>query len=381
MSKTISGMGVIMIKRILSVLVISVVLHCVGLKPTAAQIGPPSPSPCFVLLTANDLGIDLGAPVPPGAILVDQNTVPGEGGLSVYQINTTACPPPAATGEGGCGCGAGGAGGDGAGGPGGASGPGGVFGGKPINLATGNTFIKETDVTVPGLSGGLSLVRIWNSNWPSTQTAFQVGIFGPNWRSTYEERVFVGSDGYLKYARADGSFWSFGWTSYDVWSLAAPQNVSATLINGPSYWTITFQNGEQRRFDNASGSLIAIIDRNGNTTQLAYDGTHRLVTVTDPASRTLTFTYQSPTSSLVTGVSSSVGTSLLYSYDTQNRLTQVTNPDSSTLNFTYNSQSLITSVTDSNGKVLESHTYDSQNRGLTSVRANGVEAVTVSYPQ
>ena len=343
-----------MVKRILGVLVVSVVFHCVCLKSAAAQIGPPSPSPCFLLLTANDLGIDLGAPVPPTAILVYQNTVPGLGGMSVYQLNICSPHP-----EGGCSTSA----------------------GAPINLATGNTYIKEMDVAVPGLSGGLSLVRTWNSSWPSTQTAFQVGIFGPNWRSTYEERVFVGSDGYLKYARGDGCFWSFGWSGYFVWGLVAPHNVSATLINGPSYWTITFQNGEQRRFDNASGSLIAIIDRNGNTTQLAYDGTHRLVTVTDPASRTLTFTYQSPTSSLVTGVSSSVGTSLSYSYDTQNRLTQVTNPDSSTLNFTYNSQSLITSVIDSNGKVLESHTYDSQNRGLTSVRANGVEAVTVSYPQ
>jgi YD repeat-containing protein len=246
---------------------------------------------------------------------------------------------------------------------------------------TGNTFIRETDLSVPGLSGGLSLTRVWNSNWPSTQSAFQVGIFGPNWRSTYEERVFVGSDGYLKYARGDGSFWSFGWTSYDVWNLAAPQNVAATLIKGSSYWTITFQNGEQRQFSNTSGSLVAIIDRNGNTTQLSYDSTNRLVTVTDPASRTLTFTYQSPTSTLVSGVSSSVGTSLSYSYDSQSRLSQVINPDSTTLNFTYNSQSLITSVTDSNGKVLESHTYDSQSRGLTSVRANGVEAVTVSYPQ
>ncbi len=252
--------------------------------------------------------------------------------------------------------------------------------GAPINLATGNAYIQQTDLRIPGLSGGLTLVRTWNSEWPPTQTAFQVGLFGPNWRSTFEERVFVGSDNYIKYARGDGSFWSFGYTSNGTFGLAAPANVSATLAQGNTYWTLTFQNGEQRRFDNTSGSLTAIIDRNGNTTQLSYDGLNRLVTVTDPASRTLTFTYQSPSSYLVTGVSSSVGISLTYAYDAQNRLSQVTNPDLTTLTFAYDSQSRITSVTDSNGKVLESHTYDSSSRGLTSSRALGVEAVTLSYP-
>jgi RHS repeat-associated protein len=37
------------------------------------------------------------------------------------------------------------------------------------------------------------------------------------------------------------------------------------------------------------------------------------------------------------------------------------------------------SVTDGQGKVLESHTYDYSRRGLTSVRANGVDSVTVQY--
>jgi YD repeat-containing protein len=190
----------------------------------------------------------------------------------------------------------------------------------------------------------------------------------------------VGSDDYVKYARGDGSFWSFGFSSYGVYKLAAPQSATATLATGSSYWTLTFQNGEQRRFDNTSGWLIAIIDRNGNTTQLTYDALNRLVTVTDPSSRHLSFTYGSSSSYLVTGVSSDVGLALSYSYDTQNRLSQVTNPDLTTLTFAYDSQSRITSVTDSNGKILESHTYDGNGRGLTSSRALGVDAVTITYP-
>ena len=254
--------------------------------------------------------------------------------------------------------------------------------GRPISLASGNTFIVENDVKIPGLGGGLTLVRIWNSLWPTTQSAFQIGLFGPNWRSNFEERVFLGADNYMKYARGDGSFWSFGYGGAGGvagWSVAAPANQAATLVQGPSYWTITFQNGEQRLFDNTSGNLISIIDRNGNTTQLSYDAVGRLTTVTDPASRQLNFSYANGSSLLVVGVTSSTGMSLSYSYDPQGRLIQVTNPDTTFYTFQYNSQSLISSVTDQNGKILEAHTYDSSGRGLTSSRANGVEAVTISY--
>jgi YD repeat-containing protein len=337
------------------------VLHSVLGPGAAAQIGPGQPNGCFVYLTANDLGIDMGAPVPPGAVLVNQNTVPGEGGLSLYRITLPTCPPSAGPIEICLPCLA-------------------AAAGRPINLATGNTYIQQSDIRIPGLAGGLSLVRSWNSKRPSTQSAFQVGLFGPNWRSTFEERVFVGSDDYIKYARGDGNFWSFGFSSYGTYKLAAPENTTATLVTGNTYWTLTFQNGEQRRFDNTSGWLIAIIDRNGNTTQLTYDALNRLVTVTDPALRHLSFTYGSSSSYLVTGVSSDVGLALSYSYDTQNRLSQVTNPDLTTLTFAYDSQSRITSVTDSNGKILESHTYDGNGRGLTSSRALGVDAVTITYP-
>lgn len=249
---------------------------------------------------------------------------------------------------------------------------------RPISLSTGDVFIKQTDIRIPGIGGGLQLVRIWNSTWPSTQSAFQVGLFGPNWRSNFEERVFVGSDNYIKYARGDGSFWSFG-TGAPEWSVAAPANAGATLVQGATNWTLTLKDGEQRLFDNTNGKLIAIIDRNGNTTQLTYDAVGRLTTVTDPASRHLYFSYASQTSLLVTSVTSDFGVSVSYSYDGQGRLLQVTEPDQSTLNFDYNAQSLIADVKDTNGKILESHTYDSSGRGLTGSRANGVEAVTLTY--
>jgi len=72
--------------------------------------------------------------------------------------------------------------------------------------SNGNTYITESDISVPGLVGGLNLARTWNSKLPSVQKAFSF-MFGTNWRSTYEERlIFTGSaDGYLRYLRTDGS--------------------------------------------------------------------------------------------------------------------------------------------------------------------------------
>jgi YD repeat-containing protein len=257
-------------------------------------------------------------------------------------------------------------------------------------LATGNTFITQQDLRIPGLGNGLTLVRTWNSLLRLSLSS--VGLFGPNWRSTYEERIYVDDDNTVAYGRGDGSVWNFvvGASSnftapagtLGTYTPVAPANLTACLFEGPTTWTLIFQNGEQRVFDETSGNLLSITDRNGNTTQLTYDASYRLKTVTDPASRHLYFSYASPTSYLVTGVSSDVGISLSYSYDGQGRLTQYTKPDNSTVTFQYGdpNPTLVTAVLDANGKLLESHTYDGQGKGLTSSRAAGVEAVTVTYP-
>ncbi len=262
-----------------------------------------------------------------------------------------------------------------------------VSGGRPIYLTSGDTYVEDQDVSLPGLGRGLSLIRRWDSMWPSAQISSSIGMFGPNWRSTYEERIFMGGDNWLTYARGNGGYWAFGLAAtggMGTFSLAAPSNVSATLVAniGASDWVVTFQDGEKRHFNPATGLLTSIVDRNGNTTQLTYDGTGRLTTVTDPAGRHLYFQYGTGASAnLVTGVTSDFGVSLSYSYDANGRLAQVTKPDLTTITYTYNSASQITQVTDSNGKILESHTYDSKGRGLTSSRANGVEALTLTYPQ
>jgi YD repeat-containing protein len=208
-------------------------------------------------------------------------------------------------------------------------------------------------------------------------------MFGGNWRSTYEESVFVDNGGLVKYVRGTGGIWTLGLTGANwpaSYAMIAPANGNVSMLYDGTIWILSFNTGEKRTFSVVSGKLLSMSDRNGNTTQLSYDASNRLTTVVDPASRHLYFSYASPSSNLVVGISSDVGVSLSYAYDGQGRLATVTKPDLTTVSFQYDGNSLISAVLDTNGKILESHIYDTAYRGMTSSRAGGVNAITVTYP-
>lgn len=253
--------------------------------------------------------------------------------------------------------------------------------GKPIDIASGNTYMTQTDIKrLPGAGPTLMLQRTWNSLWPADQSGNSIGLFGPQWRSTYEERVYPGSDGMMTYSRSDGSFIYFAQNG-SVLSAAVPYSPMTVLKSISGGWSLSLRDGETRYF-NSAGQLVGIRDRNGNTTSITWDSLGRIQTVTDPASRHLYFGYPTDTSMLVSAVTSDVTYSEGYAYDAQGRLASVTNTDKSVINYEYNDPNhpnFITVVKDSQGKILEAHTYDSKGRGLTSTRADGVEAVSIQY--
>jgi len=273
--------------------------------------------------------------------------------------------------------------------------------GSPIDLATGNTYVEETDVNLPGLGGGLTLTRTWNS-----QNVGDHGMFGNGWRTNFEESLYLdGSDHLVKLLLGNGTIWSYAfandWGSEGttpIFASAAPQNVGEQMAFGGTYnivtgtmiggWSRTSKNGYSKAYGQwVQGDpifhLFAITDRNGNATNLSY-APPLLTTVTDPASRHLFFTYGTVNVggigiTVVTSLSTDFGISLTYQYDSLANLVKVIKPDNSFVTYEYNSTGLLTAVKDSNGKLLESHTYDAYHRGTTSVRAGGVDAVTVSY--
>lgn len=253
--------------------------------------------------------------------------------------------------------------------------------GSPINVTNGNTYIEAEDYRLPGLGGGLAINRTWNSLWQATSPISQLGMFGDSWRSTYEEYIQIVGPNQLKYWRGDGSSWNFAYNG-STWVLQQPadQYVSLSFDSSTTLFTLTFRDGSKKIFNNP-GYLVAIKDRNGNTTNLAYDASNRLAQVTDPAGRSLMFSYtDSANPNQVTAITDSVGTVATYVYDASAHLLQVTHADGIAIHYEYDANGLLTSVVDHEGKIVETHTYDGQRRGLTSARANGVEAVTLSYP-
>jgi RHS repeat-associated protein len=260
--------------------------------------------------------------------------------------------------------------------------------GSPINMTNGNVFIKQRDYSIPGLGGGLKLDRIWNSLWPVSPHADRAvaGMFGDSWISNYEDRI-VQVDGFnvVDYWGTDGRKYRF--TEYiDIagligYNLTTPQGEPLTLLfNGTAgLFQLSMGDGIGRSFSPA-GLLTTIVDRYNNKTTLTYDQMGRVTQATDAALRSLKFIYGDPVNtSQVTSVQDAVGTVATYTYDSSGRMTKVSYPDGSFNNFNYDSSSRILSVTDTEGKVIESHTYDANRRGLTSSRAGGAEAVTVSY--
>jgi len=229
----------------------------------------------------------------------------------------------------------------------------------PINITNGNVWIEERDFSVPGLGGGLNLTRTWNSLWFLASPPALAGMFGLGWQSTYEEQLTLQGSQSLIYWRGDGSGWTFTYNSaLNSYSLTSPPDVRAQLVsNFPGGFTLTLPDGTQKVFNNQN-LLAAIIDRNHNQTTLAYDSYNRLTSVTSPGGSTLTFTYGDPDNPMqVTTVQDSVGTVATYTYNSSSQLTSVSYPDGSALNFTNDPNSLmILSVTDSQSKLLESHT-------------------------
>ena len=251
--------------------------------------------------------------------------------------------------------------------------------GSPINLTNGNAWITGADYSLPGLGGGIHLSRTWNSLWSAGSNVEQVGMFGDSWRSTYEERLHVIDSNTIEYVRADGGSWFFTFRN-GAWVLGSPSDEHATLSfdTTTTQYTLTFKDGSTETFNNP-GYLIGASDRNGNQSTIILDVSNRITQVTDAAGRSLWFDYPDGNTRLVQTAHDAVGTVATYAYDNSARLTQVTYADSAAVKYVYDSNSLITSVTDGQNKTLETHTYDGSRRGLSSARANGVDALSVNY--
>lgn len=241
--------------------------------------------------------------------------------------------------------------------------------GDPVDCVTGNFDETYTDLNVPGLNGGLTFNRTYNSQAAAGGTH---GLLGYGWSFEYGQSLKLDPSGQsATVTNADGSTVTFTNTE-GAWH--APAWVQATLSqNGEGVFTYTLPNQRALTFS-SSGVLQKITDRNGNTTTLAYTGS-QLTSVTDPAGRKLSFSYN--TGGTVSSITDPAGHAEKFEYDSSGNLTSATDPRGGVTKYGYDASHQMTSITDPRtGKVTNE--YDSSQRVISQTDALG-RKTTWSY--
>ena len=239
--------------------------------------------------------------------------------------------------------------------------------GDPVDTFSGNFARGWSDFSVAGRGVPLLFNRSYNA-----QGAATLGPLGYGWTDSYNMALTVDGSGNVTIQEENGSTVTFAPNPPDGYS--APPRVLAKLVqNGDETYTFTRKDQVQYIF-NSSGQLTREIDRNGYVTGLSYQN-NRLATVTDPASRSLTFTYGS--NNLLASVTDPLNRSVSFQYDSNNNLIAATDVNGGITHFTYDSNHLMLTITDPNGGVL-TNVYDSNARVISQTDAMS-RKTTFSY--
>ena len=246
---------------------------------------------------------------------------------------------------------------------------------KPINVTNGNMYLQQTDYRLPGFGGGLEITRTYNSQMQ------RAGLFGFGWSSFLDESINAHDANFLRLNLADGRavYLARQATTEPYLPFQAGALRGQIVKNVDDSYTLTFQDGQVHQF-NAAGKLVSLVDRNNNAITLSYTNGVP-TTITDAAGRTVTLAYDGY--GAIESLSDSTGTIATYTHWFWGILSGVAYADGSQFNFAtifVGNNIVLGTVTDALGNVLESHTYDSQLRALTSeVAGNGTEKYTLNY--
>ncbi|TAL40201.1 MAG: hypothetical protein EPN97_00550 [Alphaproteobacteria bacterium] len=251
---------------------------------------------------------------------------------------------------------------------------GGRLAGNPCNIGTGNKYETVTDYTTAG-QNRLDFTRHYNSL--ATDNTFAAAL-GPRWSSNYDRYLDISATS-VAAQRPDGKILHFTQEN-GAWRTKSDVDISLTYSGAT--WTLTDSDDTVETYtqmNSGEGLLQTIVARDGYTQTLDYDSGMHLTSVTDSYGRTLTFTYNG--SGQLTQLATPGKLVLSYGYGANGMLTSVsynTTPATQQV-YSYVNQFDLASITDENGNVFASWTYDSEHRALTSQHADGAELVTLSY--
>jgi RHS repeat-associated protein len=241
----------------------------------------------------------------------------------------------------------------------------------PVQTYTGNYTYSFADIAIQGRGPSPLFMRSYNSN------DTRIGPLGPGWTHSYNIRLRSPGDGTNDVVLTGPQGRSDRYTANPDGSYTPPPAVYTTLVkNANGTYTATHKDQTTWTF-HATGHLLRIEDRYGSISLLTYDDygpSGKLLSVSDPAGRgALTFTYDA--SGRLQSVSDwlTPARTITFDYDGSGRLSHMTNREGNTTTYSYDgSTQRLTAITDANGHVAVTNTYDSQGRVATQKDARGI---------
>ncbi|MFD3703135.1 DUF6531 domain-containing protein [Nocardia sp. NPDC058658] len=262
--------------------------------------------------------------------------------------------------------------------------------GDPVDVATGEFLLPETDVELPGVLA-LVLTRRHRSSYRFG------GWFGPSWAATLDMRVEIDQVG-VRFVGPDGEVWQFPHTAPDVPVRPVHHGIRAMMtrtetgaysVHDPTReLTWCFRpNTTSTATDTATGNypIAEIVDRHHNRITFHYTDTGHPVEVTHSGGYRVRV---ETTDDRVTGLtvlgttpaSDTVETPVREFGYTAGNLTSVTNGVGATTHFRYDNDARMLSWRDSRGTEMH-NTYDRTGRVIKQVGTDNILSATFTYEQ
>lgn len=253
--------------------------------------------------------------------------------------------------------------------------------GDPVDLSTGAKIEKMTDVSFGGARGGIELTRVFTSdlNAFGPTVAGIAGRFGRGAKDSYDIRLSGnfgpnGAGRVISPEERSGRLFSYTRTAANG-ALVFTSTATVGHLGSELYqltdgtFELRFKEGQLLRFD-TSRRPIAMVDRNGNTTTLSYNGS-QLTSVTDAVGRSITFQYNGQ--GFVEQVTDFTGRRWLYTYSAAvfaNQLATVTDPLDNVVTYTYD-EGPLESIRDGRGNIIKTIEYNIDGRVSRQTFADG----------
>lgn len=249
--------------------------------------------------------------------------------------------------------------------------------GDPVDLFSGIQVLANTDISISGARGSLSVVRTYRS-LSGNPGPFGIGT-GLNYGLQLDVSGLVkNAEGIINLVMPDGNQYPFYRTVAGTFiNTAIPAFAGAVMSNPASgVYDLRYKNGATFVFQTSAlggleAFLTAITDSNGNTVTITLNPSQPLqvTQVTDPVGRSLVFSYDS--SNRITLIIDPIGRSVQYTYNSQGALSTVTDPAGGVTRYTYDSQNNLLTLTDPRGIVQAQNTLDANGRVIQQLRPDG----------